>query len=57
MISGHKVPVTQHTTSTCCRGCLSKCHGIEKGKVMNAKEIGFVVALIMVWIERQADNK
>ena len=24
---------------------------------MNAKEIGFVVALIMVWIERQADNK
>jgi hypothetical protein len=30
----------------------SKWHGIEKGRALNEKEIVFVVALIMEWIER-----
>jgi hypothetical protein len=28
------------------RGCISKWHGIEKGRVVNEKEDNFVVALI-----------
>jgi exodeoxyribonuclease V alpha subunit len=37
----------------CCRECISKWHGIEKGRVLNVKEVDFVLALIMGWIERQ----
>jgi len=50
---GHPVFIAQHATATCCRGCISKWHGIEKGRVLNEVEIDFVVALIMGWIERQ----
>ena len=50
---GHPVFIAQHATATCCRGCISKWHGIEKGRALNEKEVVFVVALIMGWIERQ----
>jgi len=50
---GHPVFIAQHATATCCRGCISKWHGIEKGRALNEVEIDFVVALIMGWIERQ----
>jgi hypothetical protein len=32
---GHPVFIAQHATATCCRGCISKWHGIEKGRVLN----------------------
>ena len=41
---------------TCCRGCIEKWHGIEKGRALNEKEIDYVVALIMEWIEKQLDE-
>jgi hypothetical protein len=50
---GHPVFIAQHATATCCRGCIQKWHGIEKGRALNEKEVVFVVALIMGWIERQ----
>ncbi len=50
---GHPVFIAQHATATCCRGCIQKWHGIEKGRALNEVEIDFVVALIMGWIERQ----
>jgi hypothetical protein len=50
---GHPVFIAQHATATCCRGCIQKWHGIEKGRVLDEKEVDFVVALIMEWIERQ----
>jgi hypothetical protein len=50
---GHPVFVAQHATATCCRGCIQKWHGIKKGKALNEKEIKYLAALIMVWIERQ----
>ena len=50
---GHPVFIAQHATATCCRGCISKWHGIEKGRALNEAEIDFVAALIMGWIERQ----
>ena len=50
---GHPVFIAQHATATCCRGCISKWHGIEKGRALNEKEVDYVVALIMGWIDRQ----
>jgi hypothetical protein len=52
---GHPVFIAQHATATCCRGCIQKWHGIEKGRALNEKEVDFVVALIMGWIEQQLD--
>lgn len=54
---GHPVFNAQHATATCCRGCISKWHGFEKGRALNDKEVDFVVDLIMGWIERQIDKK
>ncbi len=54
---GHPVFSAQHATATCCRGCIQKWHGIEKGRALNAAEIDYVVALIMGWIERQMSAK
>ena len=50
---GHPVFIAQHATATCCRGCISMWHRIEKGRVLSAEEIDFVVALVMGWIEQQ----
>jgi hypothetical protein len=54
---GHPVFIAQHATATCCRGCIQKWHGIEKGRALNAAEVDYVVALIMRWIERQINAK
>jgi hypothetical protein len=53
---GHPVFVAQHATATCCRGCLAKWHGIEKGRVLSAEEIDYVVAIIRRWLETQATD-
>ena len=29
---GHPVFIAQHATATCCRGCIQKWYGIEKGR-------------------------
>jgi hypothetical protein len=54
---GHPVFIAQHATATCCRGCIHKLHGIEKGRALNEKEVRYIVALIMGWIERQINEK
>ena len=48
---GHPAFIAQHATATCCRGCVQKWHGIEKGKALTHEEIDFLVDLIMAWIE------
>jgi hypothetical protein len=50
---GHPVFIAQHATATCCRGCISKWHGIEKGRALGEAEVDFVVGLIMGWTEGQ----
>jgi len=50
---GHPVFVAQHATATCCRKCIQKWHGIEKGRALNVEEVDFVVALITGWNDRQ----
>jgi Domain of unknown function (DUF4186) len=53
---GHPVFIAQHATATCCRGCIQKWHGIEKGRALNEMEVDFLVALIMEWIGGQLDE-
>lgn len=53
----HPVFIAQHGTATCCRGCISKWHGIGKGRASGEAEVDFIVALILGWIERQVDEK
>ena len=55
-MKGHPAFVAQHATATCCRGCIQKWHGIEKGKSLNRGEVDFLVGLIMAWIEEQAQG-
>jgi hypothetical protein len=31
---GHPVFIAQHATANCCGGCISKWHGIEKGRAL-----------------------
>jgi hypothetical protein len=50
---GHPVFIAQHATATCCRKCIQKWHGIEKGRALNEVEVESIVALIMEWIEGQ----
>jgi hypothetical protein len=50
---GHPVFVAQHATATCCRGCLQKWHGIEKGKALTAEEQAHVVGVIERWLGEQ----
>jgi hypothetical protein len=50
---GHPVFVAQHATATCCRGCLSKYHGIAKGQALTPEQLSYVVGVICDWIARE----
>lgn len=50
---GHPVFVAQHATATCCRGCLSKWHGIPAGRALSAEEQANVLGVISAWIEAE----
>jgi len=50
---GHPVFVAQHATATCCRSCLAKWHGIEKGRALTPEEEQHVVAAIERWLRMQ----
>jgi hypothetical protein len=56
-MKGHPVFIAQHGTATCCRKCIQKWHGFEKGRALGEAEVDFIVALIMGWIKRQVDEK
>jgi hypothetical protein len=50
---GHPVFVAQHATATCCRGCLEKWHGIERGRALTAMEREHVLAVLERWVDTQ----
>ncbi len=50
---GHPVFIAQHGTATCCRGCLYKWHGIDKGRELTELEIAYIKNVIMKWIRSQ----
>ena len=49
----HPVFIAQPATATCCRGCLSRWHGISTGAVLTAGERRYVLAVIERWLRRQ----
>lgn len=49
----HPVFVAQHATATCCRGCLSRWHGIAKGRELGDVERAHVLAAIERWLSEQ----
>ena len=51
---GHPVFIAQHATATCCRGCLAKWHGIEKGQALRPDELQHIAAVIERWLRRQS---
>jgi hypothetical protein len=53
---GHPVFLAQHATATCCRGCLAKWHGIEKGRTLTADEQAQVVSAIERWLTLRRDD-
>ena len=55
-MKGHPVFIAQHATATCCRKCIQKWHGIEKGRALNEEEMEFILALIMGWIDGQINH-
>jgi hypothetical protein len=48
---GHPAFVAQHATATCCRSCLSKWHGIQSGKTLDAAERAHILAAIERWLQ------
>jgi hypothetical protein len=50
---GHPVFKAQHATATCCRGCIAKWHGIEKGGELSAEQQRHLVEIILAWMEKQ----
>ncbi len=56
-MKGHPVFIAQHATATGCRGCLQKWHRIQKGRALSDNKVGFIVRLIMKWIEKQMDGR
>ena len=53
---GHPVFTAQHATATCCRGCLEKWHGIERGRKLSREEISYVVTVLARWLGRYIET-
>jgi len=53
----HPIFVAQHATATCCRGCLQKTHGIEKGHALSEEERAYVMLVIERWLETQLNAR
>lgn len=53
---GHPVFIAQHATAACCRGCLQKWHGIEKGAPLDEADIRYILDVQMAWIRRQVPD-
>ena len=50
---GHPVFVAQHATASCCRGCLAKWHGIERGSALNDSQIKYLILVIERWLKAE----
>jgi hypothetical protein len=52
-MGNHPVFVAQHATATCCRGCLEKWHGIQKGRPLSADEKAHILDAINRWLHAE----
>lgn len=46
---GHRIFIAQHATATCCRECLEKWHGLERGKELREGEKMGILAVWRRW--------
>ena len=53
---GHPVFLAQHATACCCRGCLSKWHGIPAGRALTEDEVDYVAGVLMAWLREKAGD-
>lgn len=51
---GHPCFIAQHATGCCCRGCLSRWHGIPSGRALTEPEIEWIVFVLSSWIREHA---
>jgi hypothetical protein len=49
----HPVFIAQHATGTCCRSCLTKWHGIPKGRPLTQEQIDYIVEVLRRWLAGQ----
>lgn len=49
----HPAFIAQHATATCCRGCLLKWHGIEKGRALEPVEKSYILSVLERWLAQQ----
>lgn len=50
---GHPVFIAQHATATCCRGCLTKWHGIAAHHALSQQQQDYIVRVMMGWLKRE----
>ena len=50
---GHPVFIAQHVTATCCRECIRKWHKMQPGKELSQVQQGYLVDVIMTWIQKE----
>jgi hypothetical protein len=53
--TGYKgvVPKAQHATSTCCRKCMYRWHGIPRYRELTEEERSYVIRLILRWVRKE----
>lgn len=56
-MKGHPVFIAQHACASCCRDCLQKWYGVPKGRELTENEQSAIVAVLMVWIERELGRR
>jgi hypothetical protein len=47
------VPKAQHATSTCCRKCMFRWHGIPRYRELTEEERAYVIRLILRWVRKE----
>src|SRR3954469_6772965 len=46
----HPIFVAQHGTATCCRGCLQRWHGINKGHALTSEQKAYILSVLRHWL-------
>jgi hypothetical protein len=52
----HPIFVAQHATGSCCRGCLEKWHGIQRGQALTADEKMYILSVLRRWLVAQGGD-
>ena len=53
-LKGHPAFIAQHATGSCCRSCLKKWHGYEKGIALGEGERNKILAVLHAWLVVEA---